>query len=117
MAILKWIALVATVINLARTQQYSQQDSSQTQQFQQQIQSDDPESRYFQNGGAAYNDQLVQEQDYTISFDYHGHEEMTKFLRLTTAKFPNLSALYSIGKSVQGKFQPIDYILYLIVFQ
>jgi Zinc carboxypeptidase len=38
-----------------------------------------------------------------LDFVYHDHEEMTRFLRHTTARYPNLTALYSIGKSVQGK--------------
>jgi hypothetical protein len=38
-----------------------------------------------------------------LDFVYHGHDDMTRFLRQTTARYPNLTALYSIGKSVQGK--------------
>lgn len=37
-----------------------------------------------------------------LEFKYHDHDEMTKYLRATSARFPNLTALYSIGKSVQG---------------
>ncbi|KAF5296501.1 hypothetical protein FQR65_LT01490 [Abscondita terminalis] len=40
---------------------------------------------------------------YAIGFNYHNYDQMTKFLRLTTSKFPSLTALYSIGKSVQGR--------------
>ena len=38
-----------------------------------------------------------------LDFKYHNHEEMTRFLRSTTAQYPNLTALYSIGKSTLGK--------------
>ncbi|KNC28936.1 hypothetical protein FF38_02940 [Lucilia cuprina] len=38
-----------------------------------------------------------------LDFVYHNHEELTKFLRSTSARYPNLTALYSIGKSIQGK--------------
>lgn len=93
MAIIKWIALLAAVCNLVSAQ--SQQQSRETI-------SGELESRYYEGDGGFYNDQLVQNQDYNIDFEYHDHDEMTKFLRLTTAKYPNLSALYSIGKSVQG---------------
>jgi hypothetical protein len=40
---------------------------------------------------------------YTLDFKYHNYDKLTKFLRTTSSKFPNLTALYSIGKSVQGK--------------
>ncbi|XP_025204120.1 carboxypeptidase D-like isoform X2 [Melanaphis sacchari] len=36
-----------------------------------------------------------------IGFDkYHNHEEMTNYLKEITEEFPNISSLYSIGKSV-----------------
>lgn len=38
-----------------------------------------------------------------LDFVYHNHEDMTRFLRATSARYPNLTALYSIGKSVQGR--------------
>jgi hypothetical protein len=38
-----------------------------------------------------------------LDFKYHNYDKLTKFLRTTSSKFPNLTALYSIGKSVQGK--------------
>lgn len=44
-----------------------------------------------------------QEGSYTLDFKYHNYDKLTKFLRTTSSKFPNLTALYSIGKSVQGK--------------
>lgn len=38
-----------------------------------------------------------------LDFKYHDYEKMTKFLRQTSSRYPNLTALYSIGKSVQGR--------------
>jgi murein tripeptide amidase MpaA len=38
-----------------------------------------------------------------LDFVYHDHDEMTQFLRSTAFKYPNLTALYSIGKSVKGR--------------
>lgn len=40
---------------------------------------------------------------YGIEYKYHDFEQMTEFLRQTTARFPSLTALYSIGKSVKGR--------------
>lgn len=45
---------------------------------------------------------LVQDPNYQLEFKYHDYDKMTKFLRTTSSRFPNLTALYSIGKSVQG---------------
>jgi hypothetical protein len=45
----------------------------------------------------------LQDGSYTLDFKYHNYDKLTKFLRITSSKFPNLTALYSIGKSVQGK--------------
>jgi len=45
---------------------------------------------------------LIQDQNYQLEFKYHDYDKMTKYLRTTSSKFPNLTALYSIGKSVQG---------------
>lgn len=39
----------------------------------------------------------------TVDFSYHDYDKMTKLLRQITARYPSLTALYSIGKSVQGK--------------
>ncbi|XP_037920514.1 carboxypeptidase M isoform X2 [Hermetia illucens] len=39
----------------------------------------------------------------TLDYVYHNHDEMTRFLRATSARHPNLTALYSIGKSIQGR--------------
>ncbi|KAI5637245.1 zinc carboxypeptidase domain-containing protein [Phthorimaea operculella] len=38
-----------------------------------------------------------------LEFRYHDHEDMTRYLRAVSAKYPSLTALYSIGKSVQGR--------------
>ncbi|XP_046965552.1 carboxypeptidase M isoform X3 [Vanessa cardui] len=38
-----------------------------------------------------------------LEFKYHDHEEMTRYLRAISARYPALTALYSIGKSVQGR--------------
>lgn len=46
----------------------------------------------------------VQSEPYGIEFKYHDYEQMTRFLRATSSKFPSLTALYSIGKSIQGIF-------------
>ncbi|XP_059488316.1 carboxypeptidase M isoform X2 [Neocloeon triangulifer] len=40
---------------------------------------------------------------YGVDFKYHNYNELTDFLRTTSSQFPNLTALYSIGKSVQGR--------------
>lgn len=42
------------------------------------------------------------EEPYNIEFNYHNYEQMSRFLRATSLRFQNLTALYSIGKSVQG---------------
>ncbi|XP_075219947.1 carboxypeptidase D-like isoform X2 [Lycorma delicatula] len=41
--------------------------------------------------------------DYSLEFKYHNYDQMTKYLRMTSSRFPHLTALYSIGKSVQGR--------------
>lgn len=50
---------------------------------------------------------------YDLEFKYHDYNQLTKFLRTTSSRYPNLTALYSIGKSVQGN-SFIDFMLYLI---
>ena len=44
----------------------------------------------------------VYEEPYSIDFTYHNYEQMSRFLRTTSLRFQNLTALYSIGKSVKG---------------
>lgn len=46
---------------------------------------------------------LAYEEPYNIEFKYHNYEQMSRFLRATSLRFQNLTALYSIGKSVKGK--------------
>ncbi|XP_064292398.1 carboxypeptidase D isoform X3 [Plodia interpunctella] len=38
-----------------------------------------------------------------LEFRYHDHEQLTRYLRAVSAQYPALTALYSIGKSVQGR--------------
>jgi hypothetical protein len=59
------------------------------------------EQRNYQVAPAPYN-LAEQSEPYNIAFDYHNYDQMTRFLRATTSKYPSLTALYSIGKSVQG---------------
>lgn len=60
-------------------------------------------SAYGGDNGPHYAAQdLIQDQNYQLDFKYHDYDKMTKFLRTTSSRFPNLTALYSIGKSVQG---------------
>ncbi|XP_055525100.1 carboxypeptidase D isoform X2 [Wyeomyia smithii] len=54
--------------------------------------------------GAGKNEPRVYRPDTSsLDFVYHNHDDMTRYLRATTARYPNLTALYSIGKSVQGR--------------
>jgi len=46
---------------------------------------------------------LMYEEPYNIEFKYHNYEQMSRFLRATSLRFQNLTALYSIGKSVKGR--------------
>lgn len=41
--------------------------------------------------------------EHKLDFKYHNYEKLTKFLRMTSSRYPSLTALYSIGKSVQGR--------------
>lgn len=38
----------------------------------------------------------------SLRFEYHNYDDMTSYLRNVNSMFPNITALYSIGKSVQG---------------
>lgn len=62
------------------------------------------QQRNYQPGfGSTYNlDNAAQTDPYVIEYKYHDYEKMTRFLRETSSRFPSLTALYSIGKSVQG---------------
>ncbi|KAF2367487.1 Peptidase M14 carboxypeptidase A [Trinorchestia longiramus] len=50
-----------------------------------------------------YYDERLFESNGSLDFTYHNHKEMTSFLRSVAATYPNLTALYSIGKSAQGR--------------
>ncbi|EAT36941.1 AAEL011016-PA [Aedes aegypti] len=54
-------------------------------------------------GGAGDEPRAYRPDTSSLDFVYHNHEDMTRYLRATTARYPNLTALYSIGKSVQGR--------------
>ncbi|XP_046681578.1 uncharacterized protein LOC124368348 [Homalodisca vitripennis] len=43
---------------------------------------------------------------YGLEFKYHNYDQLTRYLRTTSSRYPNLTALYSIGKSVQ-EMKPI----------
>ena len=38
-----------------------------------------------------------------VAFQYHNYDKMTEFLKLVEKKFPNLTHLYSIVQSVEGR--------------
>lgn len=64
---------------------------------------DTAEQRHYQPGFGINNYNLEsQNEPYHLEYEYHNYDKMTKFLRATSAKYPTLTALYSIGKSVQG---------------
>ncbi|XP_063973821.1 carboxypeptidase M isoform X3 [Diachasmimorpha longicaudata] len=46
---------------------------------------------------------LIFDEPYGIDFKYHNYDQMSRFLRTTSLRFQNLTALYSIGKSVKGR--------------
>lgn len=39
----------------------------------------------------------------SLQYEYHNYDDLTSYLRNVNSMFPNITALYSIGKSVQGK--------------
>ncbi|XP_073982589.1 carboxypeptidase D isoform X2 [Rhodnius prolixus] len=61
---------------------------------------DEPSSRVIAGG---YQPSSYIRDTNSLEMKYHDFEQMTKFLRTTSSKYPNLTALYSIGKSVQGR--------------
>ncbi|XP_050506976.1 carboxypeptidase M-like isoform X3 [Diabrotica virgifera virgifera] len=64
----------------------------------------DVQGKNFENFPAKFNvDGSQYPEPYNIEYKYHNYEKMTSFLRQTTARYPELTALYSIGKSVQGR--------------
>ncbi|KAJ8880044.1 hypothetical protein PR048_020666 [Dryococelus australis] len=61
------------------------------------------DSAYGQYYGDSVGSATSADSSYNLEFKYHNYEQLTKFLRTTSSRFPNLTALYSIGKSVQGR--------------
>jgi len=51
----------------------------------------------------AYYDENLLREDGSLDFSYHDHDAMTSYLRSVAATYPNLTALYSVGRSVQGR--------------
>ncbi|XP_046740694.1 carboxypeptidase M isoform X2 [Diprion similis] len=45
----------------------------------------------------------VFDEPYNVEFKYHNYDQMSRFLRATSLRYQNLTALYSIGKSVKGR--------------
>ncbi|XP_015121016.1 carboxypeptidase M isoform X2 [Diachasma alloeum] len=45
----------------------------------------------------------ILDEPYGIDFKYHNYEQMSRFLRATSLRFQNLTALYSIGKSFKER--------------
>ena len=46
--------------------------------------------------------QYVRGASSNIDFNYHNHDEMTSILNNLNQQYPDLTALYSVGKSVEG---------------
>lgn len=44
------------------------------------------------------------DEPYNMDFTYHNYDQMSRLLRTTSRRYQNLTALYSIGKSVNGTF-------------
>lgn len=57
----------------------------------------------FVSGGNLNLDPQFKDVDVKLEHKYHHFDQMTQYLRQTTARYPSLTALYSIGKSVKGK--------------
>lgn len=56
----------------------------------------DDTARHYNSRYSIYDD------SYKVDFRYHNHSEMHNFLRKTSSRYPNLTALYSIGQSAQS---------------
>ncbi|XP_066261451.1 carboxypeptidase D-like isoform X2 [Euwallacea similis] len=67
----------------------------------------DGQQRYYSPSDYVNAGNLNSEQQYAtpykLEYKYHHFDKMTEFLRQTTARYPALTALYSIGKSVKGR--------------
>lgn len=58
---------------------------------------DDDTARHYNSRYSIY------DESYKVDFRYHNHTEMHNFLRKTSSRYPNLTALYSIGQSAQKR--------------
>ncbi|XP_042228787.1 inactive carboxypeptidase-like protein X2 [Homarus americanus] len=62
----------------------------------------DPPSNYQPQYDPQYYDENLISPTNQLDFEYHDYDSITNFLRSMSATYPNLTALYSVGKSVQG---------------
>ncbi|XP_053642527.1 carboxypeptidase D isoform X4 [Cherax quadricarinatus] len=62
-----------------------------------------PPTSYQPHYDPQYYDENLISSSNTLDFEYHNYAKMTDFVRSMSATYPNLTALYSIGKSVQGR--------------
>lgn len=60
--------------------------------------------------------QYVRGASSNIDFNYHNHEEMTSILNNLNQQYPDLTALYSVGKSVEGTVTNTHFILLVSSF-
>ncbi|XP_068218391.1 LOW QUALITY PROTEIN: carboxypeptidase D-like [Palaemon carinicauda] len=63
----------------------------------------EPPSNYLPQYDPQYYDENLINPSTSLEFAYHDYVSMTSFLRSMSATYPNLTALYSIGKSIQGR--------------
>ncbi|CAG9774094.1 unnamed protein product [Ceutorhynchus assimilis] len=61
------------------------------------------ERRYVSNDHTNHNLDNQNSEPFKVDPVYHKYDQMTQLLRQTTAKYPSLTALYSIGKSIRGR--------------
>ncbi|XP_037068654.1 uncharacterized protein LOC119089958 [Pollicipes pollicipes] len=65
-----------------------------------------PSAEARQAGGRAppdYDPQFSDGETDAVGFSYHDHEQLTAYLRRISTEYPEITALYSVGKSVQGR--------------
>lgn len=46
---------------------------------------------------------ILNKRNVDFEYKYHNYEEMTNYLKQLTNKYPELSRLYSVGSSVEGR--------------
>ncbi|XP_069173711.1 carboxypeptidase D isoform X5 [Procambarus clarkii] len=63
----------------------------------------DPPSSYQPQYDPQYYDENLINPANALDFEYHDYAKITDYLRSMSATYPNLTALYSIGKTVQGR--------------